>query len=121
MKALCRLSLFEIMLSVSLFSKKRFKSGQSMSYLADHVQRVKILINGDWHSFLDQSSPYFKIYMLNKRELSIPPCFKGEVHSENYFFFYWLKLFSSSLRDEQKKPREKILIFGEVMNVRKNC
>ena len=43
--------------------------------------------------------------------------FKGEVHSENYFFFYWLKLFSSALRDEQKKPREKILIFGEVMNV----
>ena len=43
--------------------------------------------------------------------------FKGEVHSENYFFFYRLKLFSSALRDEQKKPREKILIFGEVMNV----
>ena len=42
---------------------------------------------------------------------------KGEVHSENYFFFYWLKLFSSALRDEQKKTREKILIFGEVMNV----
>ena len=42
---------------------------------------------------------------------------KGEVHSENYFFFYYLKLFSSALRDEQKKPREKILIFGEVMNV----
>ena len=43
--------------------------------------------------------------------------FKGEVHSENYFFFYWLNLLSSAVRDEQKKLREKILIFGEVMNV----
>ena len=33
--------------------------------------------------------------------------FKGEVHSENYFFFYWLKLFSSALRDEQKNRVKK--------------
>ena len=54
-----------------------------------------------------------KIKEINNSQKNIR--FKGELRSQIYPIFYWLERFSAVIRSEQKKPHQKILIFGWVL------